>query len=159
MNPLLLHVLHQTAFGAVAAAGFGVLFNVRFRVLPVCALSGALALFIRTSATDGIGFSLVGASFAAALAVGMAAQLTRERAEISQEVIGVVGCIPMVPGAIAAKAILGLFTFTRGDIASDSRFLVSGMQYSLVVVFTIGAIGTGLAIPTLLARVRVPRLT
>ena len=44
MNLTLPYLLHQMICGAIAAAGFGVLFNVGFRMLPWCAASGALAL-------------------------------------------------------------------------------------------------------------------
>jgi len=46
----LLPLLHNTVCGGLAAAGFGVLFNVSFRGLPWCAASGALALALRTIA-------------------------------------------------------------------------------------------------------------
>jgi uncharacterized membrane protein YjjB (DUF3815 family) len=148
-------LLHQTAMGAIAAAGFGVLFNVSFRLLPWCAASGAVALAARTACL-GFGWSLEGASLVAALVVGIAVQLLR-RTDISQEVLGVVGCIPMVPGSFAAKAILGLFAVTARGELSDPQLLITALQYSLRVMFTIGALGTGLAIPALLARVRLSR--
>jgi hypothetical protein len=62
-------LLHQTICGAIAAAGFGVLFNIGFRSLPWCAASGALALAVRTYCL-GLGWNLEAASFAAALTVG-----------------------------------------------------------------------------------------
>jgi len=57
--------LHQAACGAIAAAGFGVLFNVARRLLPWCAATGALALAARTCLLE-VGWSLEAASFAAA---------------------------------------------------------------------------------------------
>ena len=149
VNPICL--LHQTAMGAIAAAGFGVLFNVAYRLLPWCAASGAVALATQ-AACLGLGWSLEGASLAAALVVGIGAQLLRH-ADISQEVLGVVGCIPMVPGSFAAKAVLGLYTVTTG-VASGPQMLNTAVQYTLRVILTTGAIGTGLAIPGLLARAR-----
>lgn len=149
----MLFLLHQTIFGALAAAGFGVLFNVEFRQLPWCGAMGGLALAVRTGCME-LGLSLVGASFAAALMVGMAAQLMRLRSDIYQDMFGVAGCIPLIPGSIAAKAILGLFAFTTAAAVSDPQPLVTSVQYTLRVMFTIGAIGTGLAIPTLLRRAR-----
>lgn len=148
-------LLQQTLYGAVAAAGFGMLFNVGIRRLPWCAGSGALALAIRTYCT-GLGWSLVGASFTAALAVGAAAQLIRWRMEISPTALDVVGCIPMVPGSLAAKAILGLFAAASKTAIEDAGVLMMALQYTLNVAFVTCAIGTGLAIPTLLLRVRVP---
>jgi uncharacterized membrane protein YjjB (DUF3815 family) len=150
-----LFLLHQTVCGAIAAAGFGVLFNLGFRSLPWCAVSGALALATRTGCLEGLHWNLEASSFAAALTVGAAVQVLRARTGISQNALDVVGCIPMVPGSFAAKAILGLFALTATDPAHATETLTTAVQYTLRVMFIIGAIGTGLSIPTLLLRVRV----
>ena len=147
-----LFLLHQTVCGAIAAAGFGVLFNIGFRSLPWCAVSGALALAVRTYCL-GLSWNLEAASFT----VGAAVQVLRARTDISQNALDVVGCIPMVPGSFAAKAILGMFALTSTSTGDASETLITAVQYTLRVTFTIGAIGTGLAIPTLLLRVRVSR--
>lgn len=152
----LLRLLHQTACGAIAAAGFGVLFNIGYRSLLWCAASGALALAVRTLCLD-YGWSLEAASFAAALAVGSGVQVLRARTDISQTALDVAGCIPMVPGSFAAKGILGLFALTAPNPTGATETLITAVEYTLRVTFTIGAIGTGLAIPTLLLRVRVAR--
>ena len=149
-------LLHQMICGAIAAAGFGVLFNIGFRSLPWCAASGALALAVRTCCLDGLHWNLEAATFAAALTVGAAVQVLRFRTDISQNALDVVGCIPMVPGSFAAKAILGMFALTSNTV-DPSETLFTAVQYALRVTFTVGAIGTGLAIPTLLLRVRVLR--
>ncbi|MEI6195914.1 MAG: threonine/serine exporter family protein [Verrucomicrobiota bacterium] len=156
MNMDLLLLLHQTVCGAIAAAGFGVLFNIGFRSLPWCAASGALTLAVRTYCL-GLGWNLEAATFAAALTVGAAVQVLRARADISQNALDVVGCIPMVPGSFAAKAILGMFALTSTNTVDASDTLITAVQFALRVTFTVGAIGTGLAIPTLLLRVRVTR--
>jgi len=154
MDPLF--ILHQTVCGAIAAAGFGVLFNIGFRPLAWCAAVGALALAVRTIGLEQ-GWSLEAASFAAALAVGGAVQAAGRRTDISLDALNVTGCIPMVPGSFAAKAILGFFALTSPDLTDATATLNEAVQYTLRVMFTIGAIGTGLAIPTLLLRVRVVR--
>jgi len=154
MNPLFL--LHQTVCGALAAVGFGVLFNIGFRSLPWCAATGAVALAVRTYCL-GLGWNLEASSFAAALTVGAAVQVLRARTEISRNALDVVGCIPMVPGSFAAKAILAMFALTSTNTTDASETLITAVQFALRVTFTIGAIGTGLAIPTLLLRVRVSR--
>ena len=92
----------------------------------------------------------------AALAVGAATQLIRWCMEISPTTLDVVGCIPMVPGSLAAKAILGLFAAAGKTAIEDAGVLMMPLQYTLSVVFVMCAIGTGLAIPTLLLRVRLP---
>ncbi len=146
----LARLLHYAVCGGLAAAGFGVLFNIGFRTLPWCAASGALALAVRSLAL-GRGWSLVAASFAAALAVGAASQVLQSRVGVSSNTLDVLGCIPMIPGGIAAKAILGLFAVSAQH---PDDTLVTALEDALRVAFTIGALGTGLAIPTLLLRVR-----
>jgi uncharacterized membrane protein YjjB (DUF3815 family) len=145
--------IQPTVCGAIAAAGFGVLFNVGFRYLLWCAASGAVALAVRTGCLS-LGLNLEGASFAAALAIGIIVQALRGRTDLSQGVLDVVGCIPIVPGSFAAKAILGLYTLTTSANVTDPEILITAVQYTLRVLFTTGAIGTGLAIPTLLLRAR-----
>ena len=159
LAPFARWLLQATLCGAVAAAGFGVLFNIGFRSLLWCAVSGALALAVRTGCLEGLHWNLEAATFAAALTVGAGVQVLRARTEISQNALDVVGCIPMVPGSFATKAILGLFALTAADTdpAHATETLTTAVQYTVRVMFTIGAIGTGLAIPTLLARVRVSR--
>ncbi len=153
MNADLLLLLQHTVCGGVAAAGFGVLFNIGFRALPWCAASGGLALAVRTVAL-GWGWSLEAASFAAALTVGAAAHLLQPRIGVSRNAMAAVGCIPMIPGASAANAILGLFAVTTPHPIAATETLVTAVENTLRVTFTIGALGTGLAIPTLLLRVR-----
>ena len=155
-DPLLFN-LHQTLFGAIAAAGFGVLFNIGLPSLPWCALSGALALSVRTGCMQGLHLSLEASSFAAALTVGAVVQMLRMKSNVSRNALDVVGCIPMVPGSFAAKAILALFALSSDNLTRPPETLDNAIQYTLRVMFTIGAIGTGLAIPTLLLRVRVSR--
>jgi uncharacterized membrane protein YjjP (DUF1212 family) len=145
--------LHQAFFGAIAAAGFGVMFNMRARALLWCAAAGALALAVRTAGLS-LGWTLESASFTAALAIGSSVQLLQDRIGVSRNTLGVAGCIPMIPGGFAARAILGFFALTHTDIQSAGQTLTLSVQDALRVVFTIGAMGTGLAIPSMLLRVR-----
>jgi uncharacterized membrane protein YjjB (DUF3815 family) len=140
------HLMHQALFGAVAAWGFGVLFNFGWRDLFWCAASGALALATRTLGQEA-GWNLETASFVAAAAVGVCERLLRARLGIASNALAVAGCIPMVPGSFAAQAIFGLFTLTAPQ-PGNAAVMVSTMEYMLRVAFTIGAIGAGLSITT-----------
>jgi uncharacterized membrane protein YjjB (DUF3815 family) len=133
-----------------------VLFNVGYRYLPGCAATGALALAIRTVAMQQ-GWSLVAASFLAALGVGIVVQLFQSRIGALRNALGVAGCIPMVPGVFTVRAILGLFAVASQHSAGTTDTLVTALEYSLRVAFTIGALGTGLAIPTLLSSFRLSK--
>jgi uncharacterized membrane protein YjjB (DUF3815 family) len=147
------HLVEQILCGSVAAVGFGILFNVSGRLLPWCAGAGGSALAVRTCCLE-LGWNLEGASFAAALVVAVLLHLLQTRTNLSVNLLDVVGCIPMVPGSFAAKAIVGMFALTTSSVGNNSEALITATQYSLRVMFTIGAIGTGLAIPTLLWRSR-----
>jgi uncharacterized membrane protein YjjB (DUF3815 family) len=60
----------------------------------------------------------------------------------------------MIPGAFAAKAILGLLAITTQHSITTNGTLVAAMDDTLRVTFTMGALGTGVAIRTILLRVR-----
>jgi len=147
------YLLHQTLFGGLAAIGFGVLFNMGSHALIWCGVAGALALAIRTAGLE-LGWSLEGASFAAALAAGSGVRFLEERIGVSRNTLAVAGCIPMIPGGFAAKAILGFIALTQPTVQNAGQTLIISVQDALRVMFTIGAMGTGLAIPSMLLRVR-----
>jgi uncharacterized membrane protein YjjB (DUF3815 family) len=147
-------LVDKVVCGGLAAAGFGVLFNVGLPALPWCGASGALALLVRTLGLRA-GWDLEAASLAASLALSSAVQLVHVRAGISRNALAVAGCIPMIPGSVAAKAILGMFALMSTAAPATPESVVSLAQNALRVAFTIGALGTGLAIPTMLLRLSV----
>jgi len=150
---LMIDVGHQAAFGALAAWGFGVLFNFDWRSLVWCSALGALALALRTFALAG-GWSLEAASFTAALAAGAVVALTSRRRGEGADVIALAGCIPMVPGAFFGKAILGLFALTAPAPAHAAETAIFAIVAMTRVILTLGAIGAGLAIPSQMSRHR-----
>lgn len=141
------HLAHHAVFGALAAAGFGVLFNFQARTLPLCAAAGAVALGVRTLALQA-GWSLEAASFTAAAIVGLAVRLSLPRQRQASSAMALAGCIPMVPGSFFAQAILGLLALTTSTGADTEAVLATTVEYGLRVLFTVGAIGAGLTIPT-----------
>jgi len=146
-------VAHQAAFGALAAWGFGVLFNFDWRSLVSCSALGGLALAVRTVALNG-GWSLEAASFAAALAAGAVVALSpRQRGE-GADMIALAGCIPMVPGAFFGKAMLGFFALTAPAPAHPEDIGLVAAIAMLRVILTLGAIGAGIAIPQQMSRHR-----
>jgi uncharacterized membrane protein YjjB (DUF3815 family) len=140
-----LHLLHQAAFGAVAAAGFGVLFNFGPRALGWCAVAGALALAVRTSGQDAH-WSLEAASFVAAVATSCCTVLLRGPLGPRGNAVALAGCIPMVPGAFFGQAILGMLAVTTPH-PENAAVILTAIEYLLRVFFTLAAIGAGLAIP------------
>lgn len=147
-------VAHQALFGALAAAGFGVLFNFGPLNLLLAGAAGALALAVRTLGLE-IGWPLATASFVAAVAVATAVALLNRGWRAMQragDTLAAAGCIPMIPGSAAAQWIGGLFSLTASVRPEALEAISVVMAAGLQVVFTIGAIGAGLAIVSSLAR-------
>jgi uncharacterized membrane protein YjjB (DUF3815 family) len=144
---------HQAAFGAIAAVGFGVLFNFGGRSLLWCAVAGALALGVRTLCQHS-GVSLAAATFAAAAATSCIAILSRRWLGAECHAIALAGCIPMVPGGSFGQALLGFITVSAATSGHHDTTLISALQAFIRVVTTVGAIGAGLAIPAYLLRSR-----
>ncbi|WP_210245170.1 threonine/serine exporter family protein [Martelella alba] len=147
-------VLHQTFFGAVAAAGFGVLFNFGWRNLGWSAIAGGLALAVKTFCMHH-GWPLEAASFGAAVAVAFAVEISYNTPFPVRRVgnaIAVAGCIPMVPGSAAAHWIIGLLEMTVQPLDQLNAMLASTTSAGLQVIFTVGAIGAGLTMVSSLFR-------
>lgn len=148
-------VLHQTIYGAIAAAGFGVLFNFGYGNLACAGAAGAVALAVRSIGLEA-GWTLEAASFAAAISVALVVEVVGLLPiNICQagKALAVAGCIPMIPGSAAAQWIFGLFTLTSHvDPTNVEALMFIVVQSGLRVVFTIGAIGAGLTIVTSLFR-------
>jgi uncharacterized membrane protein YjjB (DUF3815 family) len=159
MNPPILHLLHQAFFGGVAAAGFAVLFNCHPRMLPLCFGAGALALTVRTFGQD-LGASLAVASFFAALLLAIVDKVWQDFPSPRGSVLAVVGAIPMIPGSLAAKVFISVFAFLRSGQAPDANpagailETVATWDNLLMLIFTLAAIGTGLALPSLVPAAR-----
>jgi uncharacterized membrane protein YjjB (DUF3815 family) len=144
---------HQALFGAIAAAGFGVLFNFGGRALIWCAVAGAVALAVRTLGQKN-GFSLEAATFAAAAVTSCAAILSRRWLGVACHAIALAGCIPMVPGAFFGQALLGFMAVSTDASGQSVATTVTALRAFIRVLSTVGAIGAGLAIPAYLLRSR-----
>lgn len=129
--------------GGLAAAGFGVLFNFAPRDLVWCLGAGILAVATRSLAM-GLGLSLEGASFLAAVTVGLAVQLPHRRNGLTRTALAAAACTSMIPGGAIARAILGLFSLTT-EIPSPA-YLSMVVHDILLSVFTLIAIGVGVSL-------------
>jgi uncharacterized membrane protein YjjB (DUF3815 family) len=157
VNTFCFHLFHQAFFGGIAAAGFGILFNCPPQMILKCFGSGAVALAVRT-ACQAADMNLGEASFFAALVVASAERLLQEFQSAHGSILSLVGCIPMVPGSIAAKGLMNLFALLRAQPNEEILAAADGMKNLLEVTFTLAAIGTALAIPRLIFPKRTQKL-
>lgn len=153
MMEIAFQLLHQAAFGALAALGFGVLFNFGPKDLVRGGVMGALALALRTLGLS-FGWGLEAGSFVAALIVSTLACVLLKHFGAAARAIALVGCIPMVPGAALNQALLGFFALSTPHPVDVEATIIHSIQEMLNVVLTLGAIGAGVAIPAQIARDR-----
>jgi uncharacterized membrane protein YjjB (DUF3815 family) len=153
MNISLLYMLHQAFFGGIAAVGFAVLFNCRPPMLPHCFGAGALALAARTIGIEN-GFSLAAASFFSALLLAVVDKAWRESPSSRGSVLAVVGSIPMIPGSLAAKVLVSVFTFLRSGQSQDTAAIIVTWENLIMLIATLAAIGTALALPSLIPAIK-----
>jgi len=146
MNSFWIHIIHQAIFGGIASAGFGILFNCPPRIILHCAGSGAMALAIRT-ACQSANLNLPESAFFAALSVAAAERLLQPFQQTRGSIIALVGCIPMVPGSMAAKGLTNLFTLLQARPPEEIAAAIDGMRNLMEVALTLAAIGIALAIP------------
>jgi uncharacterized membrane protein YjjB (DUF3815 family) len=94
--------------------------------------------------------NLAEASFFAALCVATAQRVLQQFQSPRGSIISLVGCIPMVPGSIAARGLMNLYALLRAHPNKEILAAADGMRNLLKVTFTLAAIGTALAIPRLI---------
>jgi uncharacterized membrane protein YjjB (DUF3815 family) len=153
MNASLLHILHQSFFGGIAATGFAVLFNCKPHNLPFYFGAGALALALRTIGQD-FGFSLAVASFFSALAIAFVDRAIRRFHSPSGSVLPLVGAIAMLPGSLAAKVLVNVFAFLRTGRSQGAGAAITTWEDLMMLIFTLAALGTALALPSLIPAAR-----
>ncbi len=155
MEPLHNGIVHQMVFGAIAAAGFGVLFNFNYGNLALSGVVGAIALGVRTLGMES-GWNLALASFVAALAVAIVVEmvgfLPNNRFCQAGKALALAGCIPMIPGSAAAHWLIGLFGLMSNTPVDAVPVLTAAIRSGLLVIFTMGGIGSALAIVSSLAK-------
>lgn len=132
---------------AIAAMGFGMIFNVPRRTLPVVALLGVMGMFVRNftafSWSQGVVLgSLLGASLISLLAIRL---VTPTRSP--NHVLSIPSVIPMSPGILIYKGIMGFLHMNNEmeDFFYAWDFLVSA---ALILL----CLSVGVAIPNIFAR-------
>ena len=111
-----------------------------------CFGSGAVALAVRTGG-EAVGLHLAEASFFSALVVATAERVLHKFQSSHGSILSLVGCIPMVPGSIAAKGLMNLYALLRAHPSEEILAATNGMKNLLEVTFTPGSDRNGLGHP------------
>jgi uncharacterized membrane protein YjjB (DUF3815 family) len=142
-------IVTDALWSALAALGFAILFNVRRRVLPWCALFGAIGHAVRTLLMSG-GAGMEIATLVGALVVGFLAWGLARRLRMPAPIFGVAGAIPLVPGRLAYEAMLGLLQLTTASsLVVQQTLLAEAAVNGVRVAIMLTSIAIGIAFPAL----------
>ena len=105
-----------------------------------------MALAVRTVG-QAANLNLAEATFLAALFVATAQRVLQQFQLPRGSILSLVGCIPMVPGSMAATGLMNLYALLRAHPNEEILAATDGMRNLLEVTFTLAA---ALAIPRLI---------
>jgi uncharacterized membrane protein YjjB (DUF3815 family) len=146
-----LNILFSAFWCGIAALGFAVLFNTPSRALPTIFLGAFLAGLIKfTILIPEVSGGIILASLAGASAVGFASIPFAHWRHVPPAIISIPSVIPMVPGSLAYKTILGLIKFMY---QTDAGVLTQTVHDGVLTLFIILALSLGVTLPMLLFRI------
>jgi len=146
-----LNILFSAFWCGVAALGFAVLFNTPSRGLPAIFLSAFVAGLIKfTIMLPEVTGGIILASLAGATAAGFISLPFSHWRHVPPMVISIPSVIPMVPGSLAYKTILGLLKFIY---QTDAEVLTNTVHDGVLTLFIILALSLGVTLPMLLFRI------
>ena len=151
MNFFLL--IQNAVMAALAATGFGMIFNVPKKAIGFCAMCGAFGVSIRKMLvvlTDG-SVSVALATLAAATIVAFAAEFLSRKMRMPPTTFSVPGVIPMIPGSLMFRSIVYAFGMVSGGTESfDAVLFGKGFELAANATVILASIALGVAAPNLI---------
>lgn len=145
---MLLLLLEDAFWSALAATGFAILFNVPIRTLPVCAFSGAVGHALRTFLMQ-VGVPIEAACLIGATAVGLMGEYFSHKVHTPASVFTIPGVIPMVPGTFAFKTMMGAIQLTQPEVATE-EILMTTISNAIKTGIILSSLSLGIAVTSLL---------
>ncbi|KPC52117.1 threonine/serine exporter family protein [Amantichitinum ursilacus] len=137
-------------WGAPAALGFALLFNVPPRVLPACCAMAVLAVGVRYAIVTA-GGDLVMATLVAASAVGIVAQAWARRLRHVSVIYAISAAIPLVPGVLMYHAVQAMLRIAAlPNNAPGGALLEEAGVNAIRAAMVVLALTIGIAAPRLL---------
>ncbi len=132
---------------AIAAMGFSMIFNIPKRLLWVVAVGGILAICTRNFVNYSLGLGPVIGSFSGSFIVSLIAVEAVRWFNVPNHVLTIPSVIPMIPGVLMYRSMLGLVNM-HGVVGEVTSVFYNGITSALIIV----CISLGVAIPNIMAR-------
>jgi uncharacterized membrane protein YjjB (DUF3815 family) len=150
MTDLILLLLEDALWSAIAALGFAILFNVPRRCLPYAVLGGAVAHALRTFLINQFGLSVEFGTLIGAMLIGFWAKWCAQRLETPSLIFAVAGAIPMVPGFFAYSTMIGILQAAAMPADTVGPVLIEAALNAIRTGLILAALAVGIVSPTLL---------
>lgn len=153
MNNTLLNLLELGIWSAIAAVGFGLLFNIPKRAILTVFLLGFGSCFIKFSLIF-FHFNVVFSSFMASLFIGILSTPLAHRIHQPPVVFSIPSVIPMIPGYYAYETILSImqFTLSKNDAVNKIELISAIFSNGFTMIFILFSITIGVSFPLLVLR-------
>ena len=146
--------ISYAAAAAISAMGFSMIFNIPRRLLWVVAIGGIIAVCTRnfvnlgpSNNNMGLDMGLAIGSLAGSALASLIAVKAVHWVHAPNHVISIPSVIPMVPGVLMYRALVGLIEM-NGVVGE----LTNAMKFGMASAITIMCIALGVAIPNVFAR-------
>lgn len=126
----------------LAAAGFGVLFNVPKRLLPIVALGGLLCLLVRNLLIIYFSFNAAGAVLFGAATVGVLVGKVSELFDCTQVTIGVSSVVTLIPGVLFYRFLYSVIQINH----ITPEVLITSLQNGVTAILIIMCLSIGVTI-------------
>jgi uncharacterized membrane protein YjjB (DUF3815 family) len=136
-----------------AAAGFGILFNAPLRSLVPVWIGGFVAGFVKFFVLhSAFASAVILSSFLAGMFAGIVAIPLANWRNVPAIVVALPSVIPLVPGAFAYKAMMGLMKLSKYTGSEYSDIISETVYNGVMAFFVVLAITFGLLIPLIAMR-------
>lgn len=149
---LLIAVILDGIFAAVAAIGFAVISNPPRKAIPACAILAAVGHGLRYLLINHLGLDISTASLFAAFSIGLLSLWFAGRIHCPAEVFAFPSLLPMIPGMFAYKTILGLMKFLTDTTGAGQtpEAIADILRNGVTTLFVLFALVLGVALPIFL---------
>ena len=143
---ILLDILSDAFFAAIAGCGFAIISRPPLRSLPRIALLAAIGHALRFCLMNYAQMDIATSSFFAALTIGLGSVWLAKGVHCPLTVLYIPALLPMVPGIYAYKTVFSLIMFLQslnnldeGMNYMELFFLNGSVTFSIIALMTAGA--------------------
>lgn len=151
-------ILLDGIWASIAATGFAAVSNppkIAFRFVPFIAAVGHMIRFVLITYLN---IDLATSSFVSAVIIGLMSVFVGIRVNMPSEVFSFPALLPMIPGLIGYKALLGIIRFMQSnDQVYRSEILPDIVSNGIGATLIMFSLGIGVSIPILLFQKHINR--